>query len=71
VGFPRPGTFKGVTTVVAKLFQIHQPTRAYFWLEGLSAILIIKQMVNDLGHACEIIGLPIIREGDGLGHELS
>ncbi len=62
----RPGHFRGVTTVVLKLFNIVKPTRAYFGLKDFQQTLIIKQMVRDLNMDIQIIACPTIREHDGL-----
>jgi len=62
----RPGHFEGVTTVVAKLFTICQPDRAVFGLKDAQQYLIIKRMVRDLGMDIEIMGVPTVREHDGL-----
>lgn len=62
----RPGHFKGVATVVTKLFNIVKPTRAYFGQKDYQQSLIIKQMVKDLNMDIEIIVCPTIREKDGL-----
>ncbi len=65
-GSSRPGHFKGVTTVVLKLFLILGPDRAYFGQKDAQQVLVIKKMVTDLGLATEIVTCPIIREKDGL-----
>jgi len=65
-GERRPGHFKGVTTVVAKLFNIIEPTRAYFGQKDAQQALVIKKMVTDLNVNIEVIVAPTIRESDGL-----
>lgn len=65
-GVTRPTHFKGVTTVVTKLFHIVAPDRAYFGQKDAQQLLVIRRMVKDLNMDIEIVGCPIIRETDGL-----
>ncbi len=65
-GRSRPGHFRGVATVVSKLFNIVKPSRAYFGQKDAQQALIIERMVNDLNLDIEIHLLPIVREEDGL-----
>ncbi len=65
-GLSRPVHFKGVCTVVTKLFNIVQPDNAYFGQKDAQQLAIIKQMVNDLNMPLVVHGCPIIRESDGL-----
>jgi pantoate--beta-alanine ligase len=65
-GASRPGHFKGVTTVCAKLFNIIQPTKAYFGQKDAQQAVVIKKMVADLNMNLEIVTIPTVREPDGL-----
>jgi pantoate--beta-alanine ligase len=62
----RPGHFDGVTTVVYRLFEIVKPTASYFGLKDYQQYMVIKQMVKDLAMPIKIVGMPIIREDQGL-----
>lgn len=65
-GQSRPGHFRGVTTVVSKLFHIIEPERAFFGQKDAAQVAIIRRMVRDLNLPVEIVVCPIVREPDGL-----
>ena len=65
-GSYRPGHFRGVTTVVAKLFNIVEPTRAYFGQKDAQQAIVIKKMVAELNMNLQVIVVPTVRESDGL-----
>jgi pantoate--beta-alanine ligase len=65
-GQHRPGHFRGVTTIVARLFRIIEPTLAYFGQKDAQQLRVIRRMTSDLSLPVEVVGLPTVREPDGL-----
>jgi pantoate--beta-alanine ligase len=65
-GLSRPGHFDGVTTVVAKLFSIVRPHAAYFGLKDYQQFKVVERMASDLDLPVRVVGVPTVREADGL-----
>lgn len=65
-GASRPTHFRGVTTIVAKLFNLVQPTRAYFGQKDYQQTVVLRRMVQDLNFNLDLVVCPIVREPDGL-----
>ena len=65
-GLHRPGHFRGVATVVSKLFSVMRPDRAYFGQKDGQQVLVIQKLVRDLDMGVEVVAMPTIREPDGL-----
>lgn len=65
-GKHRPGHFQGVALVLTKLFHLLQPDRAYFGLKDLQQFLLVRRLVKDLSFSVDIVGVPTVRENNGL-----
>lgn len=65
-GESRPGHFRGVSTVLSVLFNVVQPTKAYFGQKDAQQVVVVRRMVRDLGMPLEVVAAPTVREADGL-----
>jgi len=65
-GASRPGNFRGVATIVTRLFNIVQPDRAYFGQKDAAQVAVLRHIVRDLNLAVDLVACPIVRESDGL-----
>jgi len=65
-GRARPGHFRGVLTVVLKLFELAQPKRAYFGQKDIQQLLLVRQLVRDFALPVRVVGCPTVRDADGL-----